>query len=309
MRAAFLIAVTCLVVAACGPANADSPRTAPQDDPGVIIFTGYQPIGANLSGFEYWAMRPDGTDLHRIAIEPDDDLSFSPGGDFIATWPFDGDLMFVSRTDGSEREVVKLPDEDGVARWPSVSGDGKRVAFVFANNPTFTGARNLWTVSVGEDDFKQVSSSGDVYRSAWSPDGEQIAFMDGDADAVYLVRPDGSDLRQVADGREPVWSPDGGRIALSAPDGGINIFDLKSGTEAVVTGDGRAPAWSPDGKQLAFLGDGKPCGHLLCNRVVILDLASGKTRKVGPQLAEAGYLAWTTARIPTYSDSKTNADG
>jgi Tol biopolymer transport system component len=249
-------------------------------------------------------MRPDGSGL-RMLDNQEDDLSFSPGGQFIVTLTIQEtaedsvDLIVVSRPDGSEPRRVPLPDKHGTAGWPSVSPDGKRVAFVYAGNPSFSGARNLWTVSVGGDDFKQLSSTGDVYNPVWSPDGEQIAFMNGDRDDVYVVRADGTDLHHVARGGEPAWSPDGKRLAFSARDGGISVVEPSGGTAVVVSLNGRMPSWSPDGKELAYVSDTRPCGHVMCNRVFVAELDGGHPRRVGPELAEASYLAWTTARIPT----------
>ena len=305
-----LLAAWIVVLSGCGSASSQSPAELSPADPGLIVFTGYQP-DREASGFEYWAMRPDGAVLRRLPDTPVDDLNFSPGGRFIVTLTTvetagDGqDVIAVSRPDGSERRLVPLPDASGTAGWPAVSSDGKRVAFVFATDPAFAGPRNLWTVSVGGDDFKELSSTGDVQISAWSPDGEHIAFMNGEMEDIYVVRADGTELHHVARGGEPAWSPDGKRIAFSDR-GQISVVDSSGGTPMVVSPNGGMPAWSPDGKRLAFL-HGKPCGHVTCNRVFIVDVGGGRARPVGPQLYEAGYLAWTTAHVPTLEGSKTGS--
>lgn len=52
----------------------------------------------------------------------------------------------------------------------------------------------------------------------WSPDGRWLAFSRGEFAAlseVYVMRPDGSELRKVADGFSPSWSPDGQRLVFA----------------------------------------------------------------------------------------------
>jgi Tol biopolymer transport system component len=304
VRVAIAIAVAWLAVG-CGPAEGNIPSEARSEDPGLIVFNGYQP-DRESSGFEFWSMRPDGSGLAMLDRQ-DDDLNFSPGGEFIVSFTIQEtagdsvDLIAVSRPDGSASRRVDVPDPSGTAGWPSVSADGKRVAFVFASDPAFTGPRNLWTVTVGDDDFKKVSSTGEVAINAWSPDGEHLVFMDGDMQDIYVIRADGTELRHLAQGGEPAWSPDGKQIAFSDR-GQMKVVDASGGPPKVVSTSGRDPSWSPDGKHLAYLS-GKPCGEVMCNRVVIVDVDGGHARRVGPELFEAGYLAWTTARIRTRPDA------
>jgi len=48
--------------------------------------------------------------------------------------------------------------------------------------------------------------------AAWSPDGQRIAFWDHDA--IYVVNPDGSGLRRLAQNAFAFnsWSPDGQKL-------------------------------------------------------------------------------------------------
>jgi hypothetical protein len=71
----------------------------------------------------------------------------------------------------------------------------------------------------------------------WSPDGSLIAF-DARGRGVFVVRPDGTHLRRLADGVLPTWSPnvswssDGSRIALVSHDGGAITVVKPDGTDA-----------------------------------------------------------------------------
>jgi TolB protein len=58
-------------------------------------------------------------------------------------------------------------------------------------------------------------------RSDWSPDGGSIATYAGESWAreIYIMNPDGSDLRQITQGGNnlaPSFSPDGGWITFTS---------------------------------------------------------------------------------------------
>jgi Tol biopolymer transport system component len=58
-----------------------------------------------------------------------------------------------------------------------------------------------------------------IYHSAWSPDGERLAW--GGASGIFIVGADGSGLTLAIPGaRYPYWSPDGTRIAYRIYQGG-----------------------------------------------------------------------------------------
>lgn len=157
---------------------------------------------------------------------------------------------------------------------PSWSPEGDRL--VFSDGLVL----RVWRP--GDASSTPVPDTEDGVHAAWSPDGEWIAFtrlVRGPPRSVecqhftplgpvctqerveyavldrrvMLVRPDGSELRQVGPGDDPAWWPGTGRL-LFRRDGEI-WSSRPDGTDARVvdgTAGGREPAASPDGSVLAF---------------------------------------------------------
>jgi len=106
----------------------------------------------------------------------------------------------------------------------------------------------------------RVAASAEV-----SPDGEWVAFTSGSGrqENLFVVRTDGTDLRQLTDGvysdRRPAWSPEGKVVAFHSnrsgkfevwtirPDGSA-LQQLTNVPQRYVT----HPIWSPDGKRLVY---------------------------------------------------------
>jgi dipeptidyl aminopeptidase/acylaminoacyl peptidase len=89
------------------------------------------------------------------------------------------------------------------------------------------------------DPVQITSGDADDTDVSWSPDGAELAFVSARHDRagrdlvadVYAVRPDGTGLRRVTDGRgdcsHPAWSVDGGSIYVTAvPDLGPDGTDF-----------------------------------------------------------------------------------
>lgn len=73
---------------------------------------------------------------------------------------------------------------------------------------------------------------------------------------IYLVNADGSGLRRLTDGLDPVLSPDGRFVAFARwrEPYGLYLLDLKTGEERRLFAANRVrtPAWSPDGASIIF---------------------------------------------------------
>jgi Tol biopolymer transport system component len=139
------------------------------------------------------------------------------------------------------------------------------VAFpAMAQVPDYRAAEPLMIVNADGSGLQQfVSVKGYEYFSSptWSRDGSKLAFEAGPADDqrrshVFVVRADGSGIRDLGPGGFPSWSADDGRIAFQGVDrqAGIWVMNADGTGRERLTDNGMCPRWSPDGTQIAYLG-------------------------------------------------------
>lgn len=178
------------------------------------------------------------------------------------------------------RLTYNRSDDFGVA-W---SPDGKSIVFgatQFGHDETGTvvpRTQHLYVVDANGGDPVMLTPPGmRAQFPSWSPDGSTIAFHGshvgvGDALEIFLINPDGSNLRKLTSNTwsdiRPDWSPDGRKLAfVISRDGSRDIFIMNADGSDVVqltNGDSAAfhnsPDWSPDGKRILFVStrDGNP---------------------------------------------------
>ena len=153
---------------------------------------------------------------------------------------------------------VTFKVSEGTNMAVAASADGARLALDLQGR--------IWVLSARGGEAKPVTPVMDEARyPVWSPDGKWIAFQYyvDENWHIALVRPDGSELRQLTfgsvDDREPAWRPDGKSIVFSTDrERSLDLWEvvLDGGAVAPITkgsNDDYYPAVSPDGAKTAFV--------------------------------------------------------
>jgi Tol biopolymer transport system component len=272
---------------------------------------------------EIWLMASDGSERRRLTeVEPADS---DAAGSTSPAWSPDGTQLafaarigreedprltelYVMRADGTDRRrLTKNHALDGLPTW---SPDGERIAFTRIAEPgTASAGSGIVVIDVEsgrEEQITDVALPSFDLSPAWSPDGSEIVFTRGapsggsvhPSTALYLIRPDGSGLRKLADdGSEPAWSPDGSRISFTSyrdsfgqtcfhecsTSGEIYVLDVGSGGEVERLTRSRAndssPAWSADGASIAFVSDrSNPSDHE--NEIYVMTTTGRDPRRI-----------------------------
>jgi len=198
-----------------------------------------------------------------------------------------------------ERSVA-LMARIGSCSSPSFSPDGKRLAFV----SNMSGLPQIWTVPAAGGWPEQVTAFDDpVGFVSWSPEGSYLAFTlapgGGMNEQVYLVRPDGTDLRRLTDGgkennRLGVWTHDGRALTLGSnrrSGAAIDayLYDLGAGNLRLVTenrGVGGFSDVTRDGK-FALLSRTVSRGD---NNLYSVEIATGKETLLTPHEGPGSFF-------------------
>jgi Tol biopolymer transport system component len=182
---------------------------------------------------DIYLMNPDGSDVRRVF----DDTSIR-GGSFA--WSPDSRKLAVSTisqwsaglpSPKEELRVVNIETKeellhlsDGRTRFNlDWSHDSSKLVYlsdyvVYQNIPVYT---KLYVLDIHTGQETLIANLEAISNPRWSPVEDVIAFAGGTSEEmnVYLIKSDGTNLRQLTDGgfySVGSWSPDGDRLALTA---------------------------------------------------------------------------------------------
>jgi eukaryotic-like serine/threonine-protein kinase len=186
---------------------------------------------------------------------------------------------------------------------PSLSSNGERLIYATDSSRSFVEMVpfNPETAQVDGPPVLAYQGARAILSCEVSPDGAWLALWTSfPAEDLLLIRPDGSDLRQLTDDlardRAPAWSPDGGRLLfVSNRSGKYEAWTIRpdgSGLTQITHLPDQPvlyPFWSPDGQQIGF--------YYSSHGTVLLDFRRPQARPRMLPPVEGGHLfvgsAWS----------------
>jgi Tol biopolymer transport system component len=197
----------------------DSRLTRLTENIGNVVSPTFSPDGkkilfANRTGdgpTSLWTVESNGENADLLYTGPSTIVAvdWSPRGDQVAfamsvDQP-DAYEIFLMNADGSNvRQLTRgLPGIGGSVDW---SPDGNSL-LIYAGQP---GNKNIFLIDVAAETAAQLTNGGNNGSPVFSPDGQWIAFIslrNSDQADIFIMRPDGSDERQVTTNPEPDWQP------------------------------------------------------------------------------------------------------
>lgn len=190
-------------------------------DGGDVIF------GSQRESDRRWRLYKNGSDTEIKFTNLDglveslvgEDPAWSPGQRYIVYRGCDFDLNRCGlRTVASEGAIPQILTVEASDTAPDWSPDGKTILFMSNRN----GNWDLYTLAVDEEGrampgaqpVQLTHDPSNEMLPVWSPWGDAVAFVSDRSGvwAIYIMRPDGSDVRKVADTGgtydPPLWSPE-----------------------------------------------------------------------------------------------------
>ncbi len=141
------------------------------------------------------------------------------------------------------QQAVRITRQTGQIQTPTVSPDGRQMAYVSDNG----GHSNLWLAAIDGSSVEQITFETDpavtVGVPAWSPSGRQIVFVRAQAEPLSpgldlaIIDADGSGQRLLQrDGLAPSWDAAGRWVYFTRSTGMAARVDVETGAVKDVPG-------------------------------------------------------------------------
>ncbi len=195
------------------------------NDIGEVSSSAFSPDGSQIvfsnslggAPSELWLVGQDGKNPQLLYDGPGNIASpvFAPNGRSVAFAMSSPEALetydvyiwdFETQTVGPVTKGL-LPNAGGSVDW---SPDG-RTLLLFAGT---AGDHDIYTFDIVSGEIRQLTDGGNNAAPAWSPDGRWIVFNSQRVNEnanIFIMKPDGSDVRQLTNDSEPDWQPRWGR--------------------------------------------------------------------------------------------------
>lgn len=241
---------------------------------GPMAFGRFNP---SLGDFSLWTAHADGSHQRQVTTDASHLPDWLPDGTGLAFDYYDQTGQHIGTVDRNGTHRRQLTFGSGIQEVPRYSPDGQRIAYdaspLDPNDPAFT--TDIWVMDANGTHRRQVTHGGFDVEPAWSPDGHWITFGRiigptsptdfSQHEAVYVVRSDGSGLREVVPPlislEHPRWAPDGRLITFNIAPEGVDAPDAGSVFSVHPDGHGlrvllgatadwafTKAVWAPDGR-------------------------------------------------------------
>jgi serine/threonine protein kinase len=228
-------------------------------DNGVLVYRG----GGGAVPLNYVWVNRNGTE--QAISAPPHNYTFpriSPDGKRVAAGIEEGEGQ-VWIYDFARDALSRLTFEGTNNVDPVWTPDGKRIVF------KGKGSRLFWQSADGGGGAEEMTSdklNGNSIPSSWSPDGQELAFIDGLAIRnIYILPLKDRNPHIFAENQvfeaAPAFSPDGHWMAYTSSESGRNEIYVRpypgpGGKWQISTEGGTEPRWNPKGHEL-FYRDGQ----------------------------------------------------
>jgi tricorn protease len=255
--------------------------------------------------------------LYRYDVASRETRQITHYADWDVRWPsadadgqivyeLDGALHLYDTRNAEDRTLaISVPTDDTTHREQPVNAADNLESVAISpvgGRLTVVARGDVFTVPVEHGVTRNLTHTSNAHEreAAWSSDGRRLAYISDASgeEELYVQSQDGTERAQAltsnSKGRyyAPRWSGDDQRIALADQTNRLYVVELVTKRRVEIARDPGTLAldyqWSTDGRYLAY-SRADPNNF---SAVYIWSAADGRSRRVTPELFDAGSPAW-----------------